>query len=115
MSSQSSENTQKKDVDETWGYRNLLTFIAKKCIKNKWYRKNSSDYHDCVHFFTHYEMNEMNKKFNTKFELGSYTYLYKNINDRSQYEGFIRLYVEGCNPKWSFELNKNNEFEIYMA
>ena len=80
----------------------LLLSLARYCIKQKFYREGN-EFHD----FTNLELEIINShsKMPGDFHLdGGYMFLHKEEEEEKNTKpsGFIRFYVDGCNPKWSF-------------
>jgi hypothetical protein len=74
----------------------LLLYIAQMCIDNNWHRTAELG---SFHYFTQAELRDFNERFPGEPKLdGGYVFLDKDGGT----EGMIRLYSDGCNPKWAF-------------
>jgi hypothetical protein len=85
---------------KSWNYvDDLIPILAKYCLKNNFYRKGESGHdltpEECCIIRRNYSGEE--KELELDFQ-GGEMFLWKD-GDK---EGFIRIYIAGCNPKWLF-------------
>jgi hypothetical protein len=93
-------NISKCEAD--WGFvpytdiDTLIKTIAKTAIRKNLVRKNNDFYN-----FTNREIHCMNHNYKGEEPMnieGGYVFL----DDDGGNEGMVRLYIDDCNPKWSF-------------
>lgn len=85
---------------KSWNYvDDLIPILAKYCLKNNFYRKGESGHdltpEECCIIRRNYSGDE--KELELDFQ-GGEMFLWKDEDK----EGFIRIYIAGCNPKWTF-------------
>jgi len=103
-------STTENKKDETENIDDTLQKIARWCINRDVYREYDDNFDEYYHFDKRW-IKKLTGLSKTVLE-GGYTFLNKECKDTKEKSGMIRLYSDGCNPKWGFWTKEDGSIDI---